>query len=316
MKLRFWGVRGSVPAPMNVNQLKKKMAAMLEIAVKEDLSSPEKIKDFVERICNSDLCFVGGNSPCVDLKVNNTQIIFDMGTGMRELGQYMIKHALNPEDYNLHVFMSHSHWDHIHGFPFFIPAYNPKTNFYFYSPHDRFKERLEAQQDFRFFPVPFEVMASKKNFRQLNSGETITINDIKISNIELHHPGKSFGYKVEFDGKSIVYATDASYNNLSSNDLRKYVQFYKNADLLIFDAQFSFDEEIQKFDWGHSSALFGIDLSLKAGVKKLALFHHAPEKDDFEINRLLKTAIEYQNKNYPGENLEVFLARENLTIEI
>lgn len=313
MKIRFWGVRGSLPTPPTSYQLRHKLLKVLELASKEDISTQKKRELFLSKLDPWHTQLVGGNSTCVEVRANGTIIIFDMGTGIRELGEFLCKRQ-GLQKSELHIFIGHTHWDHIQGFPFFQPAYKTGTILNFYTPHPQLKERLEIQQDFRFFPVSFDFMPAEKKFTQLAVDSEIEINKIKIKNIELHHPGKSYGYRVEHDGKVFVFASDAEYTNLPPERIEKYINFYKHADMLFFDAQYSFAEEIQKVDWGHSSALVGIDLAVKAECKSIALTHHAPENDDYAIQKLVNTAIEYKDKNYPAANLEVITARENFEV--
>lgn len=316
MQVRFWGVRGSIPAPLNRKEIRKKMLRILEFAADKDISSLQNREAVIDSFAEEECLVIGGNTTCVEVETSDAHIIFDMGSGIRELGYEIIAQNKKNNDKDLHIFLSHTHWDHIHGFPFFLPAYLPNYNLKFYSPHSQLQERLNYQQDFRFFPVSTDYMASKKEFVQLEQGQEIIINSTKIKHIELHHPGKSFAYRVESEGKAFVFATDGEYNNLSFERINTYIEFYQNADLLVFDAQYSFDEEIEKIDWGHSSALFGVDLSIKSGVKKLAITHHGPEQNDDTIRKLCANAVLYKNKNYDEKELEIFLAREGLIVTI
>ena len=317
MEVCFWGVRGSIPSPPTSQQLQKKIRRVLELSAGKDLTSPEKIDAFLNTLSEKELGFLGGNTPCVELRIKDKIIVFDMGSGFRELGEYLLqKQKTLNKGIEIHVFVCHTHWDHIQGFPFFVPAYRESTNIHFYYLHPLFKERLEQQQDFRFFPVSVESMASKKHFHQIAVDTDTFIDDICIKNTELNHPGKSFSFRVEYEGKSFVYASDGEYNNLPNSKIKNYINFFHDADLLIFDAPYSFSEEIEKINWGHSSALVGVDLSVKANVKQLALFHHAPENDDDSIFRLLDTAVNYKNQNYPKSKLDVILAREGLVVKL
>ncbi len=316
MQVRFWGVRGSIPAPLNRKEIRKKMLRILEFAADKDISSLQNREAVIDSFTEEECLVIGGNTTCVEVETNDAHIIFDMGSGIRELGYEIIAQNKKNKDKDLHIFLSHTHWDHIHGFPFFLPAYLPNYNLKFYSPHSHLQERLNYQQDFRFFPVSTDYMASKKEFVQLEQDQEIKINSTIIKHIELHHPGKSFAYRVESEGKAFVFATDGEYNNLSFERINTYIEFYQNADLLVFDAQYSFDEEIEKIDWGHSSALFGVDLSIKSGVKKLAITHHGPEQNDDTIRKLCANAVLYKTKNYDEKELEIFLAREGLIVTI
>lgn len=315
MVVRFWGVRGSIPSPPKSSELQEKILRILEFSQGADLSTSEKRKKFLDSIEEQYTTFLGGNTPCVELQSGSTRLIFDMGSGLRDLGRE-IMHTMGGRDIELHMFVGHTHWDHIQGFPFFIPAYSPKTTINFYHRHPDLKGRLEGQQQFQYFPVSLDIMLSKRIYNELTEGQILKINDLTVRNIELNHPGKAFGYRVEKDGKSFVYASDSEYSNLPSERIKKYIEFYQGTDVLIFDAPYSFSEEIEKINWGHSSAIIGTDLAVEAKVKKLVLFHHAPENDDEEVYRLLNTALTYKSRNYPDSELSIVLAREGSDINI
>jgi len=316
MKVRFWGVRGSIPTPPTSEQIKSKIRNILKEISLTSISSPTKIEEFLNSRSVIDTGVVGGNTSCVELRIDSKIFIFDMGSGIKRLGNYLEKNDQNKDGLEIHIFLSHTHWDHIMGFPFFIPAFFPSNKIYFYSPHPNLKERMEVQQDFRFFPVSLDHMSAKKEFIQLKHNSKIQIGDVKIKNIPLYHPGGSFGYRVEHNGKTFVYATDSEYKDLSKDSIKHNLEFFKDADLLVFDAQYTFEEAVHKEDWGHSSALIGIDFSVQSGVKRLALFHHEPERDDYEIYNILKKSLDYRKINYPNSQLEVFLATEGLEIDL
>lgn len=316
MKIRFWGVRGSIPTPPTSKQIREKILKVLEKAACSDITSSITREQFLNNLEDWEVGLIGGNTSCVEVSVDDTIIVCDMGSGLKGLGDDLVQRFTSEGEMTVHILIGHTHWDHIQGFPFFLPAYMPKTKIHFYSPFNNIEDRIRAQQDFQFFPVGFDEMESQKYFHQIEAGGEFTLNDIKISNIELHHPGKSYAYKIAHNNKTAVYATDAEYNNLPIARIFQYIDFYKDADLLIFDAQYSFIEEIQKTDWGHSSALVGVDLAIKAAVKRLGLFHHAPENDDFEIQKLLSIAKDYKNSSYPESELEIFVAAEGLEIEL
>lgn len=316
MQVRFWGVRGSIPAPLNGKQIHKKMLRVLEFAADKDISTPQNREEVLDSLGKEECFVIGGNTTCVEVKTKDAHIILDMGSGIRELGYEIMDLNKDNNPMQFHIFLSHTHWDHIQGFPFFLPVYLPNYHLIIYSPHSELQKRLDYQQDFRFFPVSTDYMAAKKEFVQLEKDDEIKINTTVVKHIELHHPGKSFAYRIESEGKSFVFATDGEYNNLSFEKISSYIDFYKDADLLVFDAQYSFDEEIEKIDWGHSSALFGVDLSIKSGVKKLAITHHGPERNDDAIRKLCANAVLYKKKNYKEHELEIILAREGFTVTL
>jgi len=316
MRIRFWGVRGSIPTPPTSVQIKEKIRKVAQRIVSENITDQNKINALIDSMSPVDAGLIGGNTSCIELRADNKILIFDMGSGLKNLGNFIMKHDQNTNGLEIHIFISHTHWDHMLGFPFFGPAFFPNNKIYFYSGHPNIKERLELQQDFRFFPVALHQMLAKKEFIQLKHRSSFNIGNLTVSNLPLYHPGGSFGYRVECCGKSFVYTTDSEYKDLSKKNTQNHIDFFKDADLLVFDAQYTFEEAIHKEDWGHSSALVGIDFSIQANVKRLALFHHEPERNDFEINEILKKSIDYQKMNYPGADLKIFLATEDLEFQL
>ncbi|MGE5497353.1 MAG: MBL fold metallo-hydrolase [Syntrophothermus sp.] len=315
MKLTFWGVRGSIPAPLGELELREIMHKLLgKCTPKDDLATFEGREEVINRYTSHEPAVIGGNTTCLELQADDKMLIFDMGTGIRKLGNKILSNGGEISEF--HIFLSHTHWDHIQGFPFFLPAYLPKYKLNFYSVHNQLKERLELQQDFRFFPVAMEQMASEKEFIQLKEGCEITLGELIIKNKLLFHPGKSFGYSVVHKNKKFVFATDSEYKSTDKPYINKYIEFFRNADLVVFDSQYSLSEALHKENWGHSSAIMGIDIAVQAGVKKLALTHHEPENETDKLIRMHKQAIQYKNVNYPDIELEIMLAREGITLEI
>ncbi len=316
MKIRFWGVRGSIPTPLTTHQLRAKLKSAISRITPEDIRTPGDIDKFINRLPLPERNIIGGNTSCLEVRADDKILIFDMGSGLKGLGNHLIRHEQNKDGLEIHIFMSHTHWDHLIGFPFFTPAFLPQNKLFFYSIHPRLRERLEIQQDFRFFPVSLDNMSSQKEFIELKHHEEFQLGNIKIRNHPLYHPGGSFGYRVEYDNKVFIYATDSEYKETSGKKIEDSIAFFKGANILVFDAQYTFEEAIHKEDWGHSSALIGIDYAIEAGVEKLVLFHHEPERDDFEISDILQKSINYKKMNYPTEELEVILAHEGLEFEL
>lgn len=316
MKVKFWGVRGSIPAPPTNDQIKTKIKHLLNKIAVGAIESSYDIDSLVEEYSPVEAGLIGGNTSCVEVRAANRIFIFDMGSGIRNLGNHLVKYDQKSNGLELHIFLSHTHWDHIHGFPFFTPAFYPNNKICFYAVHPKLQERLEYQQDFRFFPVSLDNMKAQKEFIQLKPRASLKIGEVKITNSPLYHPGGSYGYRVEHENKVFVYASDSEYKELSKSNAKKYIEFFRDADLLVFDAQYTFEEAIHKEDWGHSSALVGIDFATQAKVKRLALFHHEPERDDFEIQNILVKSLDYFKINYPSANLDIFLATEGLQLQL
>jgi len=324
MLLKFWGTRGSIPAPLRPKQVEQKIIQILETAAQKglNLADGQAIRDFA-----TDFAFqgttVGGNTTCITLEIGNELIIFDAGSGIRELGNQL----MNPQNplaqrFNFfkgkghaYIFFTHTHWDHIQGLPFFVPLYIPGNSFDIYHVHEHVPKALVRQMEQDFFPLQFSQISASFRFHQLEEGSKIEVAGAMISNTELKHPGKAYAYRVEADDAIVVVATDAEYNDLGYAKLRKYWNFYANADVLIFDSMFSVQESFVKEDWGHSSALIGADIARESNVKRLLLFHHDPTSSDEEIMRVLEETQEYLKRK--GQPLpEVIVAREGLEINL
>ncbi|MCL1787316.1 MAG: MBL fold metallo-hydrolase, partial [Defluviitaleaceae bacterium] len=251
MRVQFWGVRGSLPSPQIPSQIKSKISAILERLTPEDLESPENRERFLADLPPWLFGTVGGNSPCVSVQLESEEelIVFDAGSGLRELGIAQAK--IRPPKTRYHLFFSHFHWDHINGLPFFNPAYDPKMNLDFYSPVEAMETSLQGQMTSPYFPIHMESMASQKKFHVLT--EPIKILGAVVSYRKMNHPGDSHSFKVDDGKRRFIYSTDTE---LSSNDFLKNDEntaYFQDADLLVIDSQYTLGEAIEKYNWGHSA---------------------------------------------------------------
>jgi phosphoribosyl 1,2-cyclic phosphodiesterase len=256
IEVRAWGVRGSLPTPS------------LEV-----------------------LGF-GGNTPCVEIKFGNEagcrqRLIFDAGTGIRNLGMHLLKSQCT--DTSFHVFLTHFHWDHVQGLPFFQALYRKETTITFYSnrtPED-LKEILWGQMVTPYFPVRFSDIAATVHFVQILE-TPLVLGEVKVNSFCLTHPQGSSGFCVTYRGKKIVYATDHEHGQEDA-DLR-LLNASKGADLLFYDAQYTPEEYPNRMGWGHGTWLQATRVATAAEVKQLVLFHHDPSHNDVKMEAILADA--------------------------
>ena len=244
--VHFWGVRGSIPTP-----------------------GKETVR-------------YGGNTSCVEMRVGGKRLIFDGGTGLRVLGKTLLPQM----PVEAHMFFTHSHWDHIQGFPFFIPAFVPGNRFHIYgavAPNGAtFKQRLSDQMLHPNFPIPLQGMRSEMKFHNVRPGEVLYLDDVSVETALLNHPSTATGYRVTWRERTAVYCTDTEHfpDRLDDNVLH----LARGADYFIYDATYT-DEEYHhpkspKVGWGHSTWQVGVELAKAAGVRNLVIFHHDPSHDD------------------------------------
>jgi len=317
MKIRFWGVRGSLATPLSNASLEEKITAALELAVEAGLSKKEAVADFFESLPEHVRRTAGGNTTCLEIMAGDTCLIMDAGTGIRPLGLDLMRRAAN-NPIAAHIMISHTHWDHICGLPFFIPAFIPDSRITVYGSHPNLEDRLRHQQDYEFFPVP---LAPAFKIIQLERSEGLStaafdIGPVSVKTIPLNHPGGCYGYRVAHGGKVVVFATDSEYKDPSSEALKPYVEFFKDADAVIFDAQYSMEENVEKEDWGHSNMFTGVDIALEAGVKRMFFTHHEPVNEDLRLWDNLDQAKRYLALQDPASDLQLELAVEGPSIDI
>jgi phosphoribosyl 1,2-cyclic phosphodiesterase len=224
----------------------------------------------------------GGNTPCVEMLVGGYRLIFDAGTGIHVLGQSLLSHL----PVSGHLFFSHSHWDHIQGFPFFSPAFMEGNEFDIYGgviPKGvTIEQRLQDQMKQPNFPVPLQVMGANLRFHNLEYGSEVRLGDVSVSTGLLNHPGEAMGYRISYGDFAVAYITDTEHfpDRLDRNVL----ELVDRADVLIYDCTYTDEEyyhpQTSKVGWGHSTWQEAIKIAQTAQVKKLVIFHHDPSHDD------------------------------------
>lgn len=295
---------------MSTDQYRAKLRTVLSQANGVPLSNDDEIESFVASLPRHTRDIVGGNTTCVEVSDGETLLVIDAGSGMRALGNSLMAGPFGHGKGEAHILFSHHHHDHTCGFPFFVPAYIPGNILHFYGCHENIETRMVGLQAREYFPVPFHVMASKKLFHQCKSGAPMQIGRFTITPAKLYHPGDSYGYRIEWGQRSFVFASDSEYKNPSEEAIEAYVEFFRDADLLYFDGQYSLQEAFVKENWGHSSALVGVDFAVRAKVRKLLISHHDPMYSDETIVELGQQAAEYLSFAYPDASLDIESAFE------
>ena len=316
MKIQIWGARGSIPTPISARELREKMITVLEGAKGIDLDDPMAVRAYVDKLHPLVAGTAGGDTACVEIQADEQTIILDAGSGIRPLGQALMAGPCGRGEGVVHLFFSHTHWDHIQGLPFFIPAYVPGNRIIIYGVHP-VQVALADQTKPATFPIALDDLSASLEFVSLEERQHLTLGNIHITNMRLFHPGDAYAYRFEHQGIVFVYATDVECKDVGNEPLQPYVNFFSGADALIFDSQFTLREStLAKADWGHSSALIGAEIARRAKVKRLILFHHDPTTIDAELLKILEETRTYQAKYEAEPSAEVLVGSTGLTLDL
>src|SRR5262245_27071404 len=215
MKIKIWGARGSIPSPLKPLDIEEKICKAIGQMPKElDPTDPAAVQAFVAHLPPLVRGTVGGNTACIEIQASGETFIIDAGSGLRELGLHLRQGPCGQGQGVLHLFFGHAHWDHIQGFPFFVPAFIPGNQIFIYSIHD-LEAVLTDQQEAINFPVPLSYMKATIQFKHLEVGQPLTIGNVRINTIENSHPGRAYSYRFEDTHSVFVYASDSEYKNFS-----------------------------------------------------------------------------------------------------
>ena len=318
MRIRFWGTRGSIPVALTSADIRDRPAQALFQASGKTFSSYEDAHAYASAELDFSLTHTFcGHTPCVEIEIPGEQyFVCDMGSGARPFGQHVFaKQARRPSVVN--VFMSHVHWDHIMGFPFFGPAYVPGHKIRIHGCHDVVEQAFRLQQSPPCFPVGFDQLGATIEFVKLEVDKPYEVGGLTVTPHLQLHSGDSFGFRFEHAGKSVIYSTDSEHKLENRAEAENFAGFFREADVVIFDAMYALAEAISvKADWGHSSNIVGVELCQMARARHLVLFHHEPANNDATLEGLLKEARRFEELTRGDHLLKVSAAYDGLEIDL
>ncbi|MEO6623510.1 MAG: MBL fold metallo-hydrolase [Burkholderiaceae bacterium] len=318
MKVRFWGTRGSIPVSLTAPSIRAKILAALEGAAGREMGNQQQRESYVDSLGFDVAGTFGGHSACVQIDTGGPDhFILDLGTGVRGLGQHMIERfgAGAPQTY--HVFLSHLHWDHIMGLPFFTPVYIPGNRVIVHSGHPHAEFALRRQQAEPSFPVRFDHFSADFEFHTVLPGQPFEVNGVTVTAHKQRHAGDSYGWRFDHAGKRLIYTTDSEHRLEDEEERAGFIEFFQGADAVIFDAMYSLADAISvKADWGHSSNIMGVELCQEAQARRLVMFHHEPAYDDSQIQRVQEETRRFEQITRDGHALEVLSAWDGLEMDL
>ncbi|HEY6135715.1 MAG TPA: MBL fold metallo-hydrolase [Rubrivivax sp.] len=315
-RVRFWGTRGSLPVALTAAGLRQKLLATLRAARGRSLESEADLDQVLDSLPFATAGTFGGHSSCVQIDTGGPDyFVCDMGSGLRPFGQTAMAQRSGGQTF--HIFMSHLHWDHIMGLPFFVPAFIPGNRVVIYGSHLELEAALRRQQDPPSFPIGFQIFGAKMEFVHLEPGRRYDIGGVGVTTMLQRHTGDSYAYRFEAGGKAVVYSTDSEHPLAQPEHTDRFVEFFRNADLVVFDAMYSLADSISvKADWGHSNNVVGVELCQRADARHLCLFHHEPVFDDAAIESMLVETRRLEEITRGPARLLVSAAYDGLEIEL
>ena len=318
MKIRFWGTRGSIPVSLTTADIRAKMIEAVQGARDRRLDHRADIEAYIDGLGFDIAGTYGGHSSCVQIDAGGDEfVVLDMGSGARPFGQSMIEHFGPGRPQTYHVFMSHLHWDHIMGFPFFTPIYIPGNRIFIHSCHENVEYAFRRQQREPSFPVDFEQLGADIRFDVMQPDTSYSIAGLTVRAKLQRHAGDSYGWRFEHEGKSVIYSTDSEHRLEDEAECGAFVDFFANADAVIFDAMYSLADAISvKADWGHSSNIVGVELCQMARARRLVMFHHEPAYDDARIEQVLGETRRFEEITRDGHAVEVLSAWDGLELTL
>lgn len=301
MKVTFCGVRGSIPTTLSSEEVLNRILSQ----TRGDSISVKKLKSLAQK----GLLGYGGDTSCVLLQDGDKHLIVDAGTGIRRINHVDLGN-------DIHILLTHLHWDHIQGLPFLQPIYMPNKKVHIHTSVDirKVKAALKKQWGDPFFPVPYDAISKQLVFHQLK--ESGTANSFEIQALKMAHPFPTFGYKVSNGKSTYAHMSDTELTILKASEKTKYRKFLKDADFIVADSQFD-PEEVKAFKtWGHSCIHHFIDLCANGPAKTLGLFHYNPVESEEKIDDIFKKAKLYLKQVKGGDNIKLINCIEGQSHQI
>jgi phosphoribosyl 1,2-cyclic phosphodiesterase len=300
MKIKIWGARGSLPSPLLPSALETRMQTLMEGFFDAGFKKKSDIPSYFSQLPPHQLGGYGGNTPCVEIRTPNHQIIVDGGSGIRTLGYELLGGPCGRGTGEAHIFFTHFHWDHLIGLPFFTPIFIPGNTIHVYAVQPDLRDVFRTIFKKPYFPLNLEQLGAKIEYHSLEPRKTIQFGDIRVTPYQLDHPDPCWGYKFEHGGKVFSHCVDTEATRVTPEQLGPDLPLYQNVDLMIFDAQYTLMETIEKVNWGHAAASIGLDIAMREGVKEVVFMHHDPASSDEKI-----AMAEQQARRYYDSQLKI-----------
>ncbi len=305
LRVKLWGVRGSLPTPVPPSVLEQRVrdAILADPGVEKKAGSIE-FESWFQSLPPHRRGGYGGNTPCIEVSAGNTRLIVDAGSGIRALGAELLQGPCGKGAGELHLLFTHFHWDHLIGLPFFAPLFIPGNKIHLYAVQEDLPEVLKVLFHKPYFPVELGQLGAKIECHRLEPRQARQFGDISVTPYQLDHPDPCWGYRFEHEGRAYAHCVDTEATRISRQELGPDLGLYSGADLMVFDAQYTIQETVEKVNWGHAAASIGLDIALREGIRKVVFMHHDPAASDERVG-----AVEQQTRQYYDRIVKILKAQ-------
>lgn len=293
MRAKFWGVRGSLPSPVSPADTKARIKAALEGFFEGGHKSKNDIDRYMAGLPVERSGGFGGNTPSCEVITDTTSVIVDGGSGIRRKGLELLDGPCGNGKGEIHLLLTHLHWDHIMGLPFLAPIFIKGNSIHVYAVQPEAEESLRALFRKPNFPVPYDDLGAELIYHRLKPRKPSTIGDLTFTPYQLDHPDPCWGFRFEHEGRSLAYCVDTECTRVSNADLGEDLPMYQNVHTMIFDAQYTLKEAITRASWGHAAATIGLNLAMRNGIERVIFMHHDPSATDSKIAMARDQTMQY-----------------------
>ncbi|MEN0060302.1 MAG: MBL fold metallo-hydrolase, partial [Bdellovibrio sp.] len=314
MAIKFWGVRGSLPSAPPPLDWSYHIEGVLRSFFSAGYRDPSQISKYLGSRDPAEIGGYGAATTCVEITGGRTQLIIDGGSGIRGVSEKIMSGTAGRAKGPFHIFMTHFHWDHVIGLPFFTPHFVPGCEVHYYAVQPELEKLIRGVFSKPYFPVPFELLKAKIFFHVLEPRQPYSLGELQITPYQLDHPDPCWGLKVESEGKVYSHCVDTEGTRVSREEMGLDLPLYQGVDLMYFDAQYTLPELAEKANWGHSAAQVGLDIAAREGIKRVLFAHHDPGARIEDILELKRQTREYSESAHHAYKVQWDFAHEGLEI--
>lgn len=324
MLLKYWGVRGSLPTAPTPKDWSEQISNIFEGALERAGESSSAVREYLKSLPVIQVGGFGTATTCVEIHSSETHLILDGGSGIKHLSDKIMSGATGRVKGRYNIFMTHFHWDHVIGLPFFVPHFIPGCEIHYYGVQKNLEEMIRGVFKKPYFPVPFEQLKAKIHFHVVEARKPFQIDDITCTPYLLDHPDECWGLKVQVGDKVYAHCVDTEGTRVSREELREDLPLYQNVDLMYFDAQYALNALADKVNWGHSAAQVGLDIAMREKIPQVLFAHHEPSASTAEILELARQTQQFydsmmvleQEKGHEAFAVQWSFAHEGLEVRL